>query len=74
VAVRPTIESVEARILALEDARDTMLLLPVKGKVGNTDIDLTGRLADIERELARKKMVLQGLYNGGVVPTTRRCC
>jgi hypothetical protein len=69
-----TSEQLETQIAELEALRRELLFVPTSGQVGNTHVNLAGKMADIDRELERLRLQLSGLKNGGRLLPTRRGC
>lgn len=50
---------------ALETERDALRAVPVRGMVGKTQVDLTGKRSEIDADLALWRTRLDAARNGG---------
>lgn len=70
----PTLAQCDAKIVELQAAFEEACLLPTRGNVGNSSVDLTGtpdRIKSLLDEWVEKRAAV---INGGVALRTRRDC
>lgn len=69
-----TVPQCEAKLAELREALDELALLPKRGRTGKTELDMTGKVAELEAQIDKWERRREALLNGGRARRKERMC